>query len=45
MPLTVTLVLLGKYVPFLSFFDTLLGDRPALERPRPATSSCSRKTG
>jgi len=31
MPLTVCLVLLGKYVPFLSFFDTLLGDRPALE--------------
>lgn len=30
-PLTVCLVLLGKYVPFLGFFDTLLGDRPALE--------------
>jgi predicted PurR-regulated permease PerM len=30
-PLTVCLVLLGKYVPFLKFFDTLLGDQPALE--------------
>jgi hypothetical protein len=30
-PLTVCLVLLGKYVPFLGFFDTLLGDEPALE--------------
>ena len=30
-PLTVCLVLLGKYVPFLGFFDTLLGDQPALE--------------
>ena len=30
-PLTVCLVLLGKYAPFLKFFDTLLGDQPALE--------------
>ena len=30
-PLTVCLVLLGKYVPFLGLFDLLLGDRPALE--------------
>ncbi|MBA3775287.1 MAG: AI-2E family transporter, partial [Betaproteobacteria bacterium] len=30
-PLTVCVVVLGKYVPFLNFFDTLLGDRPALE--------------
>ncbi len=30
-PLTVCLVLLGKYVPALTFFDTLLGDRPVLE--------------
>jgi predicted PurR-regulated permease PerM len=30
-PLTVCIVLLGKYVPFLGFFDTLLGDEPALE--------------
>jgi predicted PurR-regulated permease PerM/CheY-like chemotaxis protein len=30
-PLTVCLVVLGKYVPFLSVFDTLLGDQPALE--------------
>jgi predicted PurR-regulated permease PerM len=29
-PLTVCLVLVGKYVPFLGFFDTLLGDQPAL---------------
>lgn len=30
-PLTVCLVVLGRYVPFLKFLDTLLGDRPALE--------------
>ncbi len=30
-PLTVCLVVTGKYVPPLSFFDRLLGDRPALE--------------
>ncbi|MBL8796137.1 MAG: AI-2E family transporter [Planctomycetia bacterium] len=30
-PLTVCLVVLGKYVPALKFFDTLLGDQPALE--------------
>lgn len=30
-PLTVCLVVLGKYVPHLKFFDTLLGDEPALE--------------
>jgi hypothetical protein len=30
-PLTVCLVLIGEYVPFLKFFDTLLGDQPALE--------------
>ncbi|MBA3589756.1 AI-2E family transporter, partial [Methylibium sp.] len=30
-PLTVCLVVVGKYVPALGFFDTLLGDRPALE--------------
>ena len=29
-PLTVCLVVAGKYVPFLKFFDTLLGDQPAL---------------
>jgi hypothetical protein len=29
-PLTVCLVVLGRYVPFLKFLDTLLGDRPAL---------------
>ena len=29
-PLTVCLVVLGRYVPYLSFLDTLLGDRPAL---------------
>ncbi|MEO5702458.1 MAG: AI-2E family transporter [Gammaproteobacteria bacterium] len=30
-PLTVCLVVLGKYVPFLAVFDTLLGNKPALE--------------
>lgn len=29
-PLTVCIVVAGKYVPALSFFDKLLGDRPAL---------------
>ena len=32
-PLTVCLVVLGKYVPVLNFFDTLLGDQPAIEAP------------
>lgn len=32
-PLTVCLVVLGKHVPFLRFFETLLGDRPALDPP------------
>jgi len=32
-PLTVCLVVLGRYVPALKFFDTLLGDQPALEAP------------
>jgi predicted PurR-regulated permease PerM len=30
-PLTVCLVVVGRYVPALGFFDTLLGDRPALD--------------
>ena len=30
-PLTVCLVVLGRHVPFLKFFDTMLGDHPALE--------------
>ena len=30
-PLTVCLAVFGKYVPALEFFDTLLGDRPALD--------------
>jgi predicted PurR-regulated permease PerM len=30
-PLTVCLVVLGRYVPQLQFFDVLLGDEPALE--------------
>jgi hypothetical protein len=30
-PLTVCLVVLGKYVPQLRFFDVLLGDEPALD--------------
>jgi hypothetical protein len=29
-PLTVCLVVIGRFVPFLKFFDTLLSDRPAL---------------
>lgn len=29
-PLTVCIVVLGRYVPYLNFFDTLLGDRPTL---------------
>ncbi|HVF33804.1 MAG TPA: AI-2E family transporter [Candidatus Saccharimonadia bacterium] len=32
-PLTVCLVVLGKHVPHLRFFETMLGDRPALEPP------------
>jgi predicted PurR-regulated permease PerM len=30
-PLTVCILVLGKYVPFLNVLDTLLGDKPALE--------------
>jgi len=30
-PMTVCLVILGKYVPQLEFFDVLLGDEPALD--------------
>src|SRR6202040_3468130 len=30
-PLTVCLVVLGKYVPQLEFFNVLLGDEPALD--------------
>lgn len=30
-PLTVCILVLGKYVPFLNVLDTLLGDQPALE--------------
>jgi predicted PurR-regulated permease PerM len=30
-PLTVCLAVLGKYVPFLKFFDIMLGDQPPLE--------------
>ncbi len=32
-PLTVCLVVLGKHVPALKFFDVLLGDQPALPPP------------
>ncbi len=32
-PLTVVLVVLGKYVPQLQFLDILLGDEPVLEPP------------
>jgi hypothetical protein len=31
-PLTVCLVVLGKYVPSLTFLDVLLGDEPALDK-------------
>ena len=33
MPLTVLLVVIGKYVPQLEFLDILLGDEPVLEPP------------
>ncbi len=33
MPLTVLLVVMGKYVPQLKFLDILLGDEPVLEPP------------
>jgi predicted PurR-regulated permease PerM len=33
MPLTVILVVLGRHVAALKFFDILLGDRPALSEP------------
>jgi predicted PurR-regulated permease PerM len=32
-PLTVLLVLMGKYVPRLQFLDVLLGDKPTLDPP------------
>ena len=32
-PLTVCLVVLGKYVPQLAFLDVLLGDEPVLSPP------------
>ena len=32
-PLTVCLVVLGRHVPYLKFFATLLGDEPALDAP------------
>lgn len=32
-PLTVCLVVLGKYVPHLGFLDVILGDEPVLEPP------------
>lgn len=32
-PMTVCLVVAGKYVPYLEFFDVLLGDEPALGLP------------
>jgi predicted PurR-regulated permease PerM len=33
-PLTVVLVVLGKYIPQLGFLDILLGDEPVLEPPQ-----------
>ncbi len=32
-PLTVCLIVLGRHVPALKFFDVLMGDQPALEAP------------
>src|SRR4029079_12020563 len=33
MPLTVVLVVMGRYVPQLAFLDVLLGDEPVLDLP------------
>jgi predicted PurR-regulated permease PerM len=33
MPLTVVLVVMGRYVPQLAFLDVLLGDKPVLDLP------------
>lgn len=41
-PLTVCLVVLGKHVPGLELFSTLMADTPALAPDTPITSACSR---
>ncbi len=38
-PLTVCLVVLGKFVPQLQFIDILMGDKPALRRTRVSISA------
>ena len=43
-PLTVCLVVLGKYVPQLEFLDVLLGDEPPWTRTSATTSGCWRGT-
>ena len=43
-PLTVCLVVLGRHVPQLAFFDVLLGDEPALPPEISSTSACSPAT-
>ena len=43
-PLTVCLVMLGRYVPQLEFLAVLLGDEPALEPTSAFTSGCWRET-
>ena len=43
-PLTVCLVVLGRHVPQLGFFDVLLGDEPALAPTSSSTSACWRAT-
>ena len=42
-PLTVCLVVMGKYVPQLEFFDVLLGDEPALEADGPRSLRVRRR--
>ena len=39
-PLTVCLLVLGKYVPQLAFLDVLLGDSRRWTRTSPTTSGC-----
>jgi predicted PurR-regulated permease PerM len=43
-PLTVCIVVVGKYVPRLRFLDVLLGDQPALPRHVTYYSGCWRAT-
>ena len=43
-PLTVCLVVLGRHVPQLAFFEVLLGDSRCSRRRSSSTSACSRAT-